>query len=108
MSLIKVFALMTLILLPTMVIYHQSDSFVGKVPKDLEDLVRPTLGNIGHLQPVCKFHYIESTSHNDIRLECPTGKINLLTYKGIIPESSIKRNFCGENTVHEEIAQCSS
>ena len=74
-SLIKVFALMSLMLVPTIVIYYQGGAFVGKVQPELLDLVRPTLGNIGHLAPVCNHHYIASKSHSNVHLECPTGKI---------------------------------
>ena len=53
LSLIKVFGVMSLIITPTIVIYSRADAYVGKVQNDLEYLVRPSLGNIGHLEPVC-------------------------------------------------------
>jgi hypothetical protein len=40
---------MSLIITPTIVIYSRADGYVGKVPKDIEGLVRPTLGNLGHV-----------------------------------------------------------
>jgi hypothetical protein len=52
-TLIYVFAVISVIMLPTIAIYSSGDGFRGKVPEELEAFLVPTMGNLGHLEPVC-------------------------------------------------------
>ena len=76
-------------MVPTMVIYSSGDQFRGKVPWGLGTLLVPTMGNLGHLEPICQhtkivLGYFGNVAYS-IPLSCAKGNLEQLSFSGIIP-----------------------
>ena len=108
-SLILSFALISVVMLPTMIIYGSKDGFRGKIDSSRYFYTIPTIGNLGAFESQCHYQQVEyrdEDHENTLSFECERGQLSELTFSGLIPRNSINRNYCGDPNDMSEIDQC--
>jgi len=108
-SLIVTFALLTIIMLPTMILYGTGDGF-GEGTEVSWYFTTPTIGNLGALESHCHAHLINleqsENKKNTMELDCEIGKLAFVAHSGLIPKSYPVRHFCGDPSEKEEVNKC--
>lgn len=83
-------------MIPTMAIYFTDTGYVGKVSSSISFYALSTLGNLGHVSPICQHQFI-SINHS-MNPKCSKGKISKLTFAGLMPDIEDKKfalDYCG-------------
>ena len=111
--LIYVFTVLTILFLPTAIIYSNGNAYSNIESAKDRFFVTPTLGNLGHAQTHCHSQFLKFDRKMD--MSCKAGKISNLRYMGIVPKAmdkdsknvDIHHDFCGDPNEDETVRKCS-